>query len=198
MIRGNVVRHVGNASDTSLIPLAIYVDSCPGAIVADNDINLNTSSPIRHYTVGNAKYFHNQSPDGKLIQGYYYAETRYWNELTTVLSPTAFTYDMGSPTSPANTPADGGSPPSFTYAGLWQVWRLIVENNIIEMRLDPVLDAIPDPRGNTTAIDLFAGGAVALGYPYVFQEATIRRNVVRHVDNALSNAPAWYHFGIYL
>ena len=83
IIRGNVIRHVDNASDASAIPLAIYLDSCLGAIVEDNDINLNTSSPVRHYTMGSAKYFNNQSPGGKLIQGYYYPETRYWNELTT-------------------------------------------------------------------------------------------------------------------
>ena len=83
IIRGNVIRHVDNASDSSLLPLAIYLDSCLGAIVEDNDINLDSSSPIRHYTMGSAKYFNNQSPGGKPIQGYYYPETRYWNELTT-------------------------------------------------------------------------------------------------------------------
>ena len=119
-----------------------------------------------------------------------------------VSSPTAFTYEMGSPTSPnPDTPADVPAPPgipSFTYAALWQVWRLTVEKNVVEMRLDPVLDAVPDPRAATAGISLYAGGATALGYPYVFQQGTIRRNVVRHVDNAQSNAPAYYHFGIYV
>ena len=34
----DVIRHVENASDSSLLPLAIYLDGCLGAIVEDNDI----------------------------------------------------------------------------------------------------------------------------------------------------------------
>jgi hypothetical protein len=75
IIRGNVIRHVDNASDPSQKPLAIYLDSCLNAIVENNDINLDATNPIRHYTWATAKYFNNQSPGGKLIQGAFYSKS---------------------------------------------------------------------------------------------------------------------------
>ena len=97
IIRGNVIRHVDNASDASGIPLAVCLDSCLNAIVQGNDINLDATVSVRYYTAGTMKYFNNQSPGGKLIQGasctrsgsysipIYVGDTlnRYLNELTT-------------------------------------------------------------------------------------------------------------------
>ena len=81
---------------------------------------------------------------------------------------------------------------------LWQVGRLVIEDNIIESSLNRFMDAIPDARAGTFAINLYAGASQAAGYPYVFLNAIIRRNVLQHVDNVVSNTPPYYHFGIYL
>jgi len=67
--RENVIRHVDNASDSSQIPLAVCLDNCLNAIVEGNDINLDAAIPVRYYTAMTVKYFNNQSPGGKLIQG---------------------------------------------------------------------------------------------------------------------------------
>lgn len=75
IVRGNIIRHVDNASDASQKPMAIYLDSCLNAIVENNDINLDAPKPIRHYTVGTAKYFNNESPGGNLIQGASYTKS---------------------------------------------------------------------------------------------------------------------------
>ena len=82
--------------------------------------------------------------------------------------------------------------------GLWQVGRLVIENNIIESSLDRFIDAIPDPRAGTVAFEIFAGANNTVGYPCVFQQVVVRRNIIGHVDNSVGNAPPYYHFGIYL
>ena len=83
VIRGNIIRHVDNASDPSQFPVGISPDNCENAIVENNDINLDTSIPIRQYNSATLKYFNNQTPAGKLIQGNLGDNLQNVNELTT-------------------------------------------------------------------------------------------------------------------
>ena len=84
IIRRNVIRHVDNASDPTQYPICVHLDSTANAIVEDNIINLDTAIPVQHLTVGQVKYFDNQTPSGKLIQGYKVpAPSQLVNELTT-------------------------------------------------------------------------------------------------------------------
>src|SRR5262249_17054642 len=69
IIRGNVIRQVDNASDSSNIPIAVFLDSCANAIVENNHINLDTDKPLHQCAVGSIKYFNNQTPAGLLLQG---------------------------------------------------------------------------------------------------------------------------------
>jgi len=75
VLRGNVIRHVDNASDSSLLPLGIFLDSCLNAICENNHINLDAAQSIRYYTVGAIKFFNNQTPKGALISGAYYTRS---------------------------------------------------------------------------------------------------------------------------
>ena len=74
VIRENSIRHVDDASDSSAVPLAVYLDSCLNAIVESNTIKLDAARPLRHYVAGTVKYFNNQTPSGKLIQGASYTK----------------------------------------------------------------------------------------------------------------------------
>jgi hypothetical protein len=73
VIRENVIQCettiVGGTADPSKLQLGIYLDSCRNAIVEGNNVNLTADYPIRHYVVSTIKYFDNQTPAGKLIQG---------------------------------------------------------------------------------------------------------------------------------
>jgi hypothetical protein len=83
ILRGNVIRHVNNASDSTGFPLAIQLNSCEAAIVEDNVINLDINKPIQFTACGSVKFFNNESPAGSLIQGYDSAKIQFVNELTT-------------------------------------------------------------------------------------------------------------------
>ncbi len=83
ILRGNVIRHVNNASDSSAKPLAIQLNSCEAAIVEDNVINLDINKPIQFTACGSVKFFSNESPAGNLIQGYDVVKVQFVNELTT-------------------------------------------------------------------------------------------------------------------
>ena len=52
----------------------MFLDSCLSVIIENNDINLDTATAIRHYTMGAVKYFNNQTPAGNLIQGALYTK----------------------------------------------------------------------------------------------------------------------------
>ena len=69
VIRGNVIKHVDNVSDSSGIPLGIRLDFCADAIVEDNIIDLATPSPIHHYKCDRVSYFNNRNPAGASILG---------------------------------------------------------------------------------------------------------------------------------
>jgi hypothetical protein len=90
--------------------------------------------------------------------------------IASVPSPTSFTYAMLSP------PASDASG-SFTFGALWQEGRLVVENNIIELVVNPA----PYGQGYASGILVDSEAFVA---PYVFVQALIRGNLIRNVDNA--------------
>ena len=108
----------------------------------------------------------------------------------------------------SNSDPNGDATGAIKFGALWQVGRLVIEKNIIEMMFNPVLDAFVYPApldpttrplaGTTFGIELFALANNAATNPCVFQQVEIRGNVIRHVDNASCIAPPYYHFGIYL
>lgn len=83
VLRGNVVRHVGDVSDPTSATRAIELNSCEQAIVEDNVVKLDTDQPIQFIACGAMKFFNNQTPAGALIQGYNRTLTQFVNELTT-------------------------------------------------------------------------------------------------------------------
>jgi len=74
-----------------------------------------------------------------------------------------------------NPPNQSGASPSGYFGRLWQAGRIIIEDNIIEL--------IPTPTtyGPPIAIELDYGSFVS---PPLFRQVVIRRNVIRHVENA--------------
>jgi hypothetical protein len=85
IIRGNLIRHVNNASDPAGEPvsLALNLASCEGLIVEENVIKLDRASAIELRDCGAMKCFNNQASSGKLIQGYDATRERFLNELET-------------------------------------------------------------------------------------------------------------------
>ena len=71
------------ASDPSQRSIGIQLYRCENALVEDNVIDLNTSIPVRHYASGTVKYFNNETPARKLLQGYDGTANQYVNELAT-------------------------------------------------------------------------------------------------------------------
>lgn len=82
-VLNNVIHQVENAFDTSTVPLAIKLNNCEQAIVEDNVIKLDRATPIEFVACGAIKFFNNQSPSGKLVQGYDVTNSRLMNELET-------------------------------------------------------------------------------------------------------------------
>jgi hypothetical protein len=85
VIRGNLVRHVNNVSDPAENPesLALQLVNCDRLIVEENVIKLDRASPIEFRDCGAVKFFNDQAPSGKLIQGYDATQARFVNELET-------------------------------------------------------------------------------------------------------------------
>ena len=71
-------------------------------------------------------------------------------------------------------------------------------NGLLETYYIPAPVNGPPAPAVAFGIELNAGQVSAISYPYVFQEAIIRRNVIRHVDGGMSTAPVGWHFGIYV
>jgi len=89
VVRGNVVRNLENAVDTTPNSYRIALDGCENAIVEGNIMNIDSFPPMRHQsTCGQVKYFNNQTPGGLLVQGYLSAflPPKYVNELATDLN----------------------------------------------------------------------------------------------------------------
>jgi hypothetical protein len=74
---------VNQAGDPSGLPLAIYLHNSEAAIVEENVIQLDQTTPIQFSACGTAKFFNNQTPGGQLIQGYDVDQQRLVNELET-------------------------------------------------------------------------------------------------------------------
>lgn len=90
--------------------------------------------------------------------------------IQSVPAPNQFTYLMtGSP----STPATG----TITFAGLWQVGRLIIESNVMEL----LLSVLSNTDGHSSGVWLGGSDRAA---PYVFRQVVFRENVVRHVGGA--------------
>jgi hypothetical protein len=83
IVRGNVIRHVDNASDPTGVPLAISLNSCEGALVEENVIKLDRTHPMEFTACSAVYFFNNQTVSGALIQGYNTVAGQFVNELTT-------------------------------------------------------------------------------------------------------------------
>jgi len=88
VVRGNVVRNLENAVDTTPNSYRIALDGCENAIVEANIVNIDSFPAIIHHTTcGQVKYFNNQTPGGQLVQGYLNlflpVPPQYVNELAT-------------------------------------------------------------------------------------------------------------------
>ena len=94
--------------------------------------------------------------------------------ITSVPSPTQFKYTM---TQDPGGNADNSPVPTF--GALWQVGRLIAENNVIELLLNVIASGWEPPVG----IQLY-DSVGSHGLQYIFQQAIVRWNIIRHVDNA--------------
>jgi len=96
--------------------------------------------------------------------------------INTVPSSTTFTYLMtGTPTGPS----DAGS---ATFGALWQVGRLVIENNFIEL----VLNIIPTGWGPPCGI--LIGWSLAPPAPPIFLQVLVRRNVIHDIDYAFDTS----------
>ena len=93
--------------------------------------------------------------------------------------PKVFTYDLLDPDNLPATPATG----PFTFRTLWQVRRLVVENNVME--LAAAVDNYGTPEG------VYLDGGVYNG-PYVFRQVVIRGNVMRHIEGV--SDPSGYRY----
>ena len=75
--------------------------------------------------------------------------------------------------------ADGSPHPKF--GALWQIGRLVIEHNVIELVL-PMVEDFEPPAG--VRLDRTPGTATAPISPYVFKDVIVRANQIRHVDHA--------------
>jgi hypothetical protein len=84
-IRRNLLRNVDGAYDPSRLSQALRLDSCEKALVESNVVDLNVDpayAAIFHQFSRLPKYFNNQAPSGRLLQGYVSSvPTQYFNEL---------------------------------------------------------------------------------------------------------------------
>jgi len=101
----------------------------------------------------------------------------YFNDYHTITAvPAQRTFKFNLPGNPnPGSGSNSGSSPSGYYGRLWQAGRVVLEDNLIEL--------IP------TATTFSLPAAILMGYgnfvsPPLFQQMVIRRNVIRHVDNA--------------
>jgi hypothetical protein len=100
----------------------------------------------------------------------------YFNDYHTITSVTPTTFKFSLPGDPnPGSGSDSGSSPSGYYGRLWQVGRVVIEDNVIEL--------VPTATnyGPPIAIELDYASFVV---PPLFRQVVIRRNVIRHVDGA--------------
>lgn len=72
VIRGNVIRHVDNASDPPNLPkgIGIRITGCGNLILEENVVDLDATTPIQYSLCDKVRFFNNQTSSGALIQGY--------------------------------------------------------------------------------------------------------------------------------
>lgn len=95
-----------------------------------------------------------------------------YNGNFTILSvpdPKSMTYAM------ASTPTPNAS--GAKWAFIWQAGRVLVESNIIELIVSPMLSSF----GSPFALVVFGGNRVN---PYGFRQVALRRNLIRNVNSA--------------
>ena len=68
IVRNNHFRAVDNLSDPTLLPIGIRLFNCQNAIVEDNVIDLDTSTPLRQFNSKPVKSFNNQTSSGTVLQ----------------------------------------------------------------------------------------------------------------------------------
>ena len=95
--------------------------------------------------------------------------------VASVPNPTQFTYQMKS--APSDN-ADASPAPKF--GALWQVGRLVIENNIIELVLT-ITTLIDLPTA--VRLERIPSTPAAPVSPYALGQVVVRGNCIRHVDN---------------
>ena len=83
VLRNNIIRHLDNAVDPFARSFAFSITSCEHAVVEGNIISFDVPEPIFHNYCGVIKYFNNETPFGKLIQGSNRDQARLGPELAT-------------------------------------------------------------------------------------------------------------------
>ena len=96
--------------------------------------------------------------------------------IASVPSPTKFTYLM--PSAPG---ANADASPAPKFGALWQVGRLVIEHNVVELVLT-ITTGIDLPTG--IRFERQPGNPAAPVSPYAVKHALIRSNVIHHVNNA--------------
>jgi hypothetical protein len=100
--------------------------------------------------------------------------------VASVPSATSFTYQMaGTPSNNASRTPDFGA--------LYQVGRLVMENNVIELVPNIIHNGYGPPAG------VFLGGASYLGTVFVFDQIVVRNNIIRHVDDVADPPDAQFY-----
>ena len=66
-IRGNIIRHVDNLSDPSQKPRAMEIWNTENALIENNFIKIDRSTPIECFKSRTFPTFKNQTPNGNLI-----------------------------------------------------------------------------------------------------------------------------------
>jgi hypothetical protein len=89
-------------------------------------------------------------------------------------SPTQFTYAISALTASADVSA-------AAFGALWQVGRMLVEDNV----LDLVLNIIPSGAGSPAGVLL----SISVGFSaFIFQQVLVRGNLIRSTDNAFDSS----------
>jgi hypothetical protein len=98
--------------------------------------------------------------------------------VVTRLSPTQLQYEM------ASIPGGSSPYPSASYGRLWQLGRIIIENNWIEL----ALNILSSGYGPPIAIDFYNSNANVVPPTFLTLQAVIRRNQIQSLDGVVDGS----------
>ena len=82
VVRGNIIRHPVGVADAPGTPATqgIVLRSADKAIIENNVIDVESAYPITWGGTGAMRLFHNQASNGRLLDGYSEATTKWWRD----------------------------------------------------------------------------------------------------------------------